>query len=987
MTKQANRRFGKMLGVSAIALAAAMALGSPAFAQAGAGSIQGQVTGAAGQTVTFTDTVTGQRNTVAVGSDGRYVITGLRPSTYTVQVGSSEAQTVTLAVGQTVTVDFNASSADTIVVTAVRNREVRTATVNTNVTPFQIETLPTVSRNFLDAAALAPGVTVTNDFTTNNKHMQAGGVAPQNINVFIDGVSNKDQVGLNGVAGQSFSQGNPFPQSAIQEFQVQTQNFKAEYEDAGSAVITAVTKTGGAEFHGGAYAYYIPQDWFGQPYFQRNSPKPDFERRQYGINLGGPIVPDVLHFFIDYEATRSQYPSATINLTDPLVPSQYLAENGSATGQFDQDNYFAKLTWYASSADTVNVSYYKRSESDVRDFGEDGGISVRSHARNVGTQSETTTLDWTHRADNWLNSFSLSRFKNDTGTPTVTSGPEFNLLDGPTKILEAGAHFFTQANTETNTTFKEEFTWTGFDDHVIKAGIRYNRAELGREENNAANGRYYFSANDPSLFPDPDGLGLTAADYSAWAGFTDFQTAIPRYANISTRTPAPVSAKDNQYGLFIQDDWTIDDHWTVNYGLRWDYEDNAFNNKYVTPAAVATALRGYTNWVAAGINAEDYISNGHNRDPFKGEFQPRLGVSYDVNGDRNTVLFAGAGRYYDRNIFYEAALETIINSQTVPTVFFCGAAGQPSCSNPLVAASPDYIAWNEAYRDPAALRSAISANVSGDIWVLNNNAKVPYTDQFNIGLRQRFGDWQTSATLAYNHSQDAFIFVRGNRMPDGSYTSLGPAYIRDNFPAAGRPAGYTGRVDIGSSNGEAKYLALYLMAEKTYTEESGWGVTGTLTLSSARSNQAHNFADAEMFNAGEQDAYGWQDVVGLERWRFVGSGIYDLPWDFELSGVLTLSSGPAYGSIDFDGRDPPECPECIYFDDAGVNHPHGIAFKNLDMRLSKTFKLWGAQEFTVDGDVFNVFDSVNRNYTTWGGRENSTQGYARTYQIGVRYKW
>src|SRR5262249_38025556 len=118
-----------------------------------------------------------------------------------------------------------------------------------------------------------------------------------------------------------------------------------------------------------------------------------------------------------------------------------------------------------------------------------------------------------------------------------------------------------------------------------------------------------------------------AADYSAWAGFSNFQSAIPRYATISTRTPAPVSAVDNQYGFFIQDDWTIDDHWTINYGLRWDYEDNAFNNKYLTPAAVATALRGYTNWVAAGINAEDYISNGHNREAYKGEFQPRLGVS------------------------------------------------------------------------------------------------------------------------------------------------------------------------------------------------------------------------------------------------------------------------------------------------------------------------------------------------------------------------
>ncbi len=978
MTKTSSKRLG-VLGASMGALAAALALGEPAYAQA-AGAIQGHVEGsAAGDSVTFVDTVTGQSSTATVGPDGDYIIVGLRPSTYSVRIGDGAAQTVVLPVGETVTVNFAGIGGQDIVVVGVRGREVRTATVGTNVSPFQIETLPTVSRNFLDSASLAPGVTVTNDFTTNNKRLQAGGISSQNVNVFIDGVSNKDQVGFNGVAGQSFSQGNPFPQSAIQEFQVQTQNFKAEYEQAGSAIITAVTRTGGEEFHGGAYGTYIPEGWFGQPFYDRARPRGDFERKQYGVNLGGPIIPNVLHFFADYEVTRSQYPGTTINLTDPLVPSSFLAENGSTLGDFQQDNYFGKLTWFASGADTVNLSYYKREESDIRDF---GGIEISSHARDVATQSETIQADWSHRGDNWVNEVSLSRFTNETGTPTVTSGPEFNLQRSGGNILVAGAHFFTQANTAENTTFKEAFTYTGFDNHVVKAGFRYNRAELGREENNAANGRYFFPAVDTG--------------FAGWTAFSSFDTAIPTRANISTRTPEPISVTDNQYGLFIQDDWAIDEHWTVNLGLRWDYEDNAFNNEYVTPTAVATALRNYTNWDAAGIDAENFITDGSKRDPFTGAFQPRVGVSYDVNGDRDTVLFAGAGRYYDRNIFYIAALETIINSQQVPTIDFCNgaAAGQglPACTG-----AAGELQWSESYRDPAALRAAISPNLNGDIWVINNDADVPYTDQFNIGVRQRFGDWQTSATLAFNHSHDAFIFVRGNRMPDGSYTNGGFGFVRDNFPDAGKPAGYTGRVDIGSSRGEAKYTALYLTAERPYSEELGWGATATLTVSDAESNQAQGFNNAEMFNAGTQDAFGWQDVSGLEKWRFVGTFIHDLPWDMQLSGVLTLSSGPGFGEVDFDSaNDPAGCPECFIFNDAGVHHPEGINFQNLDLRVSKTFRPWNGQELIIDADIFNVFDSVNRNYSTWGagccdsGRpliENSTTGYARTYQVGVRYKF
>ena len=87
-----------------------------------------------------------------------------------------------------------------------------------------------------------------------------------------------------------------------------------------------------------------------------------------------------------------------------------------------------------------------------------------------------------------------------------------------------------------------------------------------------------------------------------------------------------MDAKDTQVGLYIQDEWKPDNHWTVNAGIRWDYESNANNNKYVTPTAIAE-LRFANNlgWQARGIDAEDYISDGDNRDPFYGAFQPRLG--------------------------------------------------------------------------------------------------------------------------------------------------------------------------------------------------------------------------------------------------------------------------------------------------------------------------------------------------------------------------
>ena len=989
-------RSGLKLGISGAALVAALTMASPALAQStSTAAVQGHVDGATvGTAVTLTDEVTGQHITVKTDASGDYLAVGLRPSTYHVQVNDEQPIEVVAPVGQTVVADLTTAATAAsakgkdIVITGSRGRvDPRSATITTSVSRAQIENLPQNDRNFLNFAALAPGVSVS----SGNRQVQAGATSSDNTNVFVDGFSMKNPINHGGLAGQNFSQGNPFPQLAVQEFAVNTQNFKAEYEQAGSAIITAVTKTGGSSFSGDAFGEWQPKSFVGRPFFDRPgqvnnptgaNPKPDYNRWQFGADLGGPIIKDLLHFYFAFEGQDKVAPSTTVNFGAPVPASIQSQYNGSYPQTFKQRLYFGKLTLFASSQDTINLTGFVRVEKNLADF---GGTAVPSHGHILNNSVKDFQLEWAHRGTNFLNELQLSYSKVDNGTPRTSEGPEINLSSAVNNfgsVAVLGSNSFEQNDSQKSYLIKDSVTFFA-GKNVIKAGGRVSFDKYARTEDSYSNGGYFFNA----------------------ANYTTFDASTPYAGRVSVVDFRPASANNTQVGLFVQDDWSPNDHWTVNAGLRWDFETNAKNEKFVTPANVAAALRAYPGWQAAGINPENYISTGSNRKPFWGAFQPRLGVSYDVKGDRDLVFFAGAGRYYDRPLFIESGIETVKNYyQKVVTLTFCDpGAGNPNQASCAALAAqnggtlpPGTIAYSPGLKSVATLRQqATASGLGGDVWLLNNNTKLPYSDQFNFGVRKRLGQIQTSITFSYIRSNNIFRYVRGNRLPNGTYTSQGDQWVEDNFPASGQLAGFNGKLNIGDNSGKASYTALYLTAEKPFTASSRWGFTTALTLQRARTNVAQELANNdEFYNGPRVDAYGWEYVQGVEKYRFVGTGIVRGPFDTVLSGTLTLSSGPSFGNVIFK----PNAPEnaCCYGNFGGVFFPKPfIAYSNLDLRIAKNFKLpWGTN-FEVSFAAFNVFDTVNRAYSAWGAgsgtnptlQENGTVGNARSFQVGGKFKF
>ena len=147
-----------------------------------------------------------------------------------------------------------------MVVTGVALPETRTSEVATYVSAKQIDALPQGTRNFLAFADTVPGMQFSQD-NNGNTRLRSGAQNASAINVFIDGVGQKDYVLPGGVSGQDTSRGNPFPQSAIGEYKVITQNYKAELDQLSSAAIVAVTRSGSNEFEGSAFFDYTDTKW------------------------------------------------------------------------------------------------------------------------------------------------------------------------------------------------------------------------------------------------------------------------------------------------------------------------------------------------------------------------------------------------------------------------------------------------------------------------------------------------------------------------------------------------------------------------------------------------------------------------------------------------------------------------------------------------------------------------------------------------------
>jgi len=980
---------------SALAMAVSLACAGGVSAQVATSTLRGTIyEGQAtetGGTVTATEVATGYISRGRIGADGGYVIPGLRPGTYRINVTTADGQTVedliTVSLGQVATLDLDVAPAVTgsidasavelgdVVVTGRRIFEVRTSEVATNVSQTQINNLPQISRNFLNFAALAPGVRVTEGET--ERTISAGGQGASAINVFIDGQNQKSTIIDGGVGGQDDSRGNPFPQVAIQEFRVISQNFKAEYEQASSSIITSVTRSGTNVFSGDAFITYQDADWTSDDAFGREV---GVERLQYGGSIGGPIIRDRLHFFGAYERKDETRRNAVVLNRQAYAPL-FAADTGTFDAPFEEDLFFGKVSWSIDDRQRFDISATYRTEQDIRDF---GGNNAYSRANAINVETISVVARHQYQGDGFLNEAQID-FYEYTYNPTAlnfsdygrsyvifrdddpgTPGFQYNVFNREDTVFNTGGQSNNQNIRQTNWTFKNDLTfndieWNGL--HTLKMGFKFSN------QNYLVDKRF---GRNPQFIFDVDGRPEINGSID-----------IPVRVELGALVPA-ADVTNNVVGLYIQDDWQISDRLEVNLGLRWDYEDNAVNNKYRTPQNIRDMLTAIDNLPGYNFpsyfDPDNYVTNG--RDAFTGAFQPRIGFSYDVFGDERTVIFGGAGRYYDRIGFNFAFDERFKPTQFNKEIFFSQAGGMRGGVNT--------VAWDPIYLTAAGLDPLLAAAPgSGEVFLIRNDAEPPRTDQFNFGVRQKFGDFQTALTLAYGRTENLFAWYIANAGSETGDRFSGPTPGSVGFPEF--------RNLIFHSNHDASqtFKAMYLTVDKPYNEADRWGMSFSYTLSDARRNGSRDTGiggfDFDYNRPGLSPTF---PTAQDERHRIVASGILGLPFDFRLSGIVTLGSGlPFHQFVCPQASNPDICWNGGRPEKHDFIIPNAWAYRQVDLRLTKAFEVFNGQSVELILDAINVFNFEN--YSNFeqclcSPEYGDPRGQflpTRSFQLGLRYRW
>ncbi len=925
-------------------------LATPVSAQSVTGSIQGVVVDQSGgvlpgATVTVTNMATGATREAVTDAEGLFAAELLAVGPYEVSVelsgfaGRKESD-VALTVGQTRTLRVQlgvAGVTDAVTVTgSVPVLETTRSQVASTVNAAAVANLPVNGRNFIDFVLLTPGVTRD----VRGGDISFAGQRGTLNSLIVDGADNNNTF-FGQTVGRTGSGRAPyqFSQEAVQEFQVNSSAYSAEYGRAGGAVINVVTKSGTNTMTGSVFEFYRDKALNANNYINelRGRPKSPYHYNQFGAVVGGPIRRDRDFFFFNYDGQRNTQPNAVFLNLPADTPTDAATQAAIATltpraeswerGQ-NQDVFLIKTDHQLTDRHRLTLRYNHQNFTgkNFENGGAQRSLEGTGDAK-VYTRTFNTTLT-SVLSNSLFNEVKVQYAKDEEPGFANTNNPEATIFQGANTVLIIGRNNFSPRETTIKRwQVANSTTWVQ-GAHKIKGGLDFQFDDILNHFPGFFGGSYTFRSLASFTSGRPSGAN---------------ETYQQNFEGPDTTGPT-TNPNIQEYSFFVQDEWRVGPDLTVNAGVRYD----------LMKTDAPPVRNPDADLAAADIDTSRLDSDTNN-------WGPRLGIAWAPTG-RTYVVRGGWGLFYGRTPSIMLGTAHSNNGINIVSLVFRGDA-VPTYPNTF-----------------ASIPSGVAASAPS-IFYIDKDFANPRLMQASAGV-----EWEAlpNTTVSVN-----YIFVDGQQLPRSidrnlgtlgsqSYTVTGSSQTETYHRfGADRPFRNFGRVIGFESTAESRYNGITLELNRRFTGGLQLRTAYTFgkvedTVPDATAVVPGNAGDDIKYASNPVDfasdrTYGSTD----QRHRFVVSGTYATgAWaeDFDgvahgllhgwtLSGILTAQSGQPYsarvGGVDLnnDGNTRNDLAPGTVRNEFRL--PGNVTF---DPRVAREISLSSRSRLTLIFEAFNLFN-------------------------------
>ncbi|MDR7128814.1 hypothetical protein J2X69_001146 [Algoriphagus sp. 4150] len=766
-------------------------------------AINGRVTDASGETlpganVVATHTPSGTRYGAVTNLEGRFTVPSMRVGgPYTIVVSfigynSETIEGVVLSLGQTYNLNLvlkdDATDLGEVIVTAARGEIIdgnRTG-AETSISNGQIQALPSISRGFNDFTRLTPQADIKGDA------ISIGGMNNRYNQITIDGAVSNDVFGLASSGSNGGQTGtNPISLDAVETFAVQIAPFDVKLGGFAGGGVSAVTRSGTNEFSGSVYHYFRNENLAGltptdNPEQERTK-FDNFMDRQSGFRIGGPLIKNKLFFFLNGEITKNVTPlgfepgtpnseitADEAQRVENVLRNQYGYDPGSWRAQEstnESEKIFVRFDWNINEKSNLTLRHSYTKGSAVQLSRGQRALTFANGGILRESPTNSTVLEYSLRLNESVSNNLLIGY---TSLREPRSAPGAPFPRGTINLGTQGTiNFGTEAFSTVNQLNQDILTLT-------------DNVEIYKGRHTFTIGTHNEYYNIFNAF-----IGENFGTYQ-FANLENFEQGLAsRYSYQYSITDNPQEGAEFralQLGLYVQDEFQINDNFKLTGGVRLDvpiYLDNPRTNADFNNSSLA---REYN------------VQNDKLPKPAF-MFSPRVGFNYNVDGKGETQLRGGTGIFTSRfpfvwvsGAFTQSGVLLNINQQ--------GANNGPG----IIPFNPD---------PSAQIPNQSGQGPGGRMTVLDRNFKIPQIWRTNFGVDQKLpGGIVATIDLMYSKNINAFNFTQINQIEsNGNLIGSG-----DNRPIWPNP------------NGDKKILSNYDEVIYISNINEGDAFSGTVQL-------------------------------------------------------------------------------------------------------------------------------------------------------------